>query len=508
MNGLIGATLSADAMLAAFEADGARTLDAGDGTLDGQLALKPLNDLGNAERLITRFGHDFLFLRGAGWAAWDGAVWNLDDGETRIELAAHATARALLDETRRLGESLKGNKDGGERVEQFGRFASRSGNGQPLAAMVRRAQPVLTVGMETMDARPDLFNCRNGTLDLSGLEPRLIPHDRQHRITRCANAAYDPDARCEQFLRFAETCWPGGDLEDGGSALELIQAWLGYCLTGHTGEQKILCLWGQGANGKSTLLSVIERVLGSYASTLPFASLLHDDRRRGSEATPDLARLPGRRFVVASEPDRGARFSESMIKTLTGGDTIIARHLHHGFFEFVPEFKLTLSFNAKPRIVGGDEGIWRRLILVPCTTFIPPEKRDAALPAKLMGEASGILNWLLDGWRAWRRSGLPMPSSVKAATEAYRVVSDPLGSWLEWATEPAPGERIAAKRMFECYVAYCRENGEEPVNPNWFGRMLTDRNVARSKIGGVNYYLDRRLTVEAQGAGAPVKQDD
>jgi hypothetical protein len=128
----------------------------------------------------------------------------------------------------------------------------------------------------------------------------------------------------------------------------------GYSLTGATVEQSLLLLQGQGANGKSTLIETMLWVFGDYGLTLPFASLLHDERRRGGEATPDLARLPGARLVVASEPEVNARFSESLIKQFTGCDRISVRHLNQGFFDFHPKFKLVLAFNNRPQIRGHD----------------------------------------------------------------------------------------------------------------------------------------------------------
>ncbi len=129
-------------------------------------------------------------------------------------------------------------------------------------------------------------------------------------------------------------------------------------------------LWGKGSNGKSTLLSCLGHVFGDLHEPLPFASFVKDDRRRGSEATPDLALLPGARLVTASEPETGARLSESMIKWMTGGERMKVRHLNRGFFDFQPQFKVTLAFNNKPSVRGQDKGIWRRLLLVPFTEEI------------------------------------------------------------------------------------------------------------------------------------------
>src|SRR5262249_26468125 len=154
----------------------------------------------------------------------------------------------------------------------------------------------------------------------------------------------------------------------------------------------------RGANGKSTTLSVMGHLLGDYSLTLPIQTFLHDERRGGGDATPDLARLPGSRLVAASEPERGARLSDAVVKTVTGGDKVVARRLFEGQFEFDPDFKLVLSVNEKPRITGQDEGIWRRVILVPFPASFARGKAEKGLRDVLVAEASGILNWLIDGY--------------------------------------------------------------------------------------------------------------
>ena len=147
--------------------------------------------------------------------------------------------------------------------------------------------------------------------------------------------------------------------------------------------------------------------------------------RRGGEPTPDLAMLAGVRFLRTSEPERGAKLSETLIKLITGGDAMQVRHLNRDFFELRPQFKLTMSGNYRPEIRGADEGIWRRGDLVPWTVTVPLEKRDLRLGAKLRAEASGILNRLLDGLRDWIDNGLTLPDQVTAATASYRSDSNP-----------------------------------------------------------------------------------
>lgn len=246
-----------------------------------------------------------------------------------------------------------------KRVEAHYKFGNASGNAPKISAMLTEAAPHLRRPPADMDRDPMLLNVANGTLDLSALDAGLRSHDRDDRITRVAPVAFDPDADCPRFREFLDRILPDKEVH------VFVQTFFGYALTGDTGEQKLAAFHGAGANGKSTLQNIVAAVMGDYAMTTPIDSFLHNNRKGGGDATPDLARLPGARLVIASEPEIGARISESVVKAITGGDMMAVRRLHKEFFEFRPEFKLVFSCNIKPTIRGADEGIWRRIMLVP-----------------------------------------------------------------------------------------------------------------------------------------------
>jgi putative DNA primase/helicase len=289
-----------------------------------------------------------------------------------------------------------------------------------------------------------------------------------------------------------------------------LQRYFGYCLTGDTGEQVIVMFWGKGSNGKSTLMDMMNWLLGDYALVMPFASLLSSGPQRGSDASPDFARLPGCRFLSSAEPDTGARFSESVLKQLTGGEKLAVRHLHKDFFEMKPQFKLCLSFNNKPYIRGQDEGIWRRILLVPFTqSFADPNdpaemaKFPNALPkilnieARLREEASGILNWMLDGYRMWLETGLDIPGKVRAATATYRHESNPVHQFVASWCEIVQGASVQASRLYEAYQLWCRDNAMDPVSQTSFGRRMSELKFERD-TGQLVFYRGLMLGAEAE----------
>lgn len=476
-----------------------------------KLASKPRNDIGNGERLLARFGDDLVDVTDHGWHVFTGKRWELSIGRqggpgAEVLRFAHATAKAIADEAETI--ALEAPEDPADpddktpaaialrstrrsvlqRAADHYKFGITSGNQGKIEGMLKTASPYRRRTPADLDRDPLLFNCQNGTLHLvAGDDLELRPHDRKHLITQVSPVAYDPNASCPLFHKFLERVHPDLDQQ------RCLQIWAGYNLSGLTNEQVLMIHYGLGANGKGVFLSALNYVFGDYASTVSIETFMQQrNGRGGSEATPDLARLPGKRLAIASEPDAGARLAESVVKVATGGGKMNARRLFEGQFEFDPIFKLNIDTNVRPGIRGQDEGIWRRVLLLPWTVRIPTDERDRNLPRKLQAEAAGILNWILDGWRLYRESGLFIPETVKAATDDYRTESDPVRQFVAARLEPAPSERVSAGQVYDAYVIWSRANALEPMSGNAFGRAMTAAGIRREVIG-ITFYMDHIL---------------
>lgn len=481
--------------------------------LDRQLAKMDRTDWGNCQRLVARYGHDLAFVHKAGWYGWTGQRWSLSRGGTMAHRYSQRITRDIRGEViAAMAEGQRDNESTKEflaRIKAHYKFAFDSGNTNRIAAIMREAVTYLEKEIDAFDTHHFLLNVQNGTLNLkaeyNGEEDFdgivLEDHNRENLITKLARIHYDRSAQAPTFDKFIREVMPDDDVR------LFLQRFFGYCLTGDTGKQVIVMFWGEGSNGKSTLMDVLTWMLGDYATVTPFASLLHTDQRRGSEASPDLARLPGARFVSAAEPESGARFSESMLKQLTGSEIMTVRHLHKDFFEFKPQFKLCLSFNNKPYIRGQDEGIWRRILLVPFTQRFVDEDELVKFPGarvkienldkKLKAEAPGILNWLLDGYRMWAEVGLKIPDKVRAATTEYRHESNPVHQFLDAWCEINAGATIPAARLYDAYKLWCKDAALDPLNQNKFGRRMSEMNIERYTYQYV-YYRGIQLSSEAE----------
>jgi putative DNA primase/helicase len=314
-------------------------------------------------------------------------------------------------------------------------------------------------------------------------------HAREDRITKMAPVAYQPGYVSPLWSAFTGRFLPDQPVHD------FAQTFHGIGITGLR-VQALVYHYGGGANGKSVAMEVMARVLGQYVQMLPVEALSGDGQRRSDQATPEFARLPGARVVRVSELPKGFKLKEALIKALTGGEPILARHLNKGFFEFQPVFKPVLSSNHKPEIYGTDHGIWRRMNLVPWTVTIPEAEQRSFddVVAEMVAEGSGVLNWLITGLGRYIAEGLRAPEAVKVATNEHRSDMDPVARFVTHCVgvltltdefkaeleaddklEPPENVRVYARDMHQAFNRWMDANGQKPWGETAFGRQMGER---------------------------------
>lgn len=463
--------------------------------LDLWLAWRPRNDLGNADRLIARFGRELAWCAERGWLVWTasgdgGGVWRVDPEGVQARRLAHRTAIGIGDEAKALKEAAAED----DVVKGLRSHCSKSCAASRVTAMLGEARPYLEVEADRLDRDPALFGVANGVLVLDreadGDPVRFREARREDWLTRASPARYDPQAPAPGWRAFLTQVQPDEDVRG------FLQRWCGYCLSGFTGAQLVSLWHGTGANGKTQAAIALSLVLGSCATTLNFESLQASHLKTGGGPTPDLVDLVGCRLAVAEEPEGGATLSEGMLKRQTGGAPMKVRQLNRPFFEFVPTHKLLMIANEAPRVKAQDEGTWRRLAMVPWRVVIPPEARREELGRHLAEtEGPGLLNWLLDGWRLWVERGMDPPAVVREASAEYRADQDPLGDFL--GTAVSFGDAAATVRggaLFKAYETWAVLNGATAVNATVFGRRLRARGLRKGRRGGFVVYEGAELT--------------
>ena len=345
---------------------------------------------------------------------------------------------------------------------------------QALEGLLKISEEIKVEDFE-LDRDNYLFNVEGWTLNLKNGRSK-VPNAKD-LITKKSRFIYEKDADCPVWKMFLMQIF-NKDLQ----LIRFIQKAMGYALIGDVSEQCLFILWGTGANGKSTFLNVMLELFGDYALSTGIETFM----KKNSEQSNDIARLKGMRLVTTSEIEQGRQISESLIKMVTGEDALTARFLYGEYFSFKPTFKIFMATNHKPKIRGADNGIWRRIKMIPFTVTIPPEQRDKNLTEKLIAENSGILNWLLKGYAMWKKEGLEEPPAVREANEEYRMDMDSVGTFVTDCLEldASLQWRLPTNMLYQTYIKWCNKNNERVMSQKWLGMRMSEKGFKRVITNG------------------------
>ncbi|MFI0262063.1 phage/plasmid primase, P4 family [Streptomyces sp. NPDC017056] len=411
------------------------------------------SDAMNAHALVAWSGGRIRYAAGLGFYTWNGRIWVRSDMRVRQEI--HRMGAALV---------LAGQN-------QLARGFTMTSRIDALLTELCSV-PNVSISATDFDDRPDLLNFKNGTVDLR--TGRLRPHDQTDLLTYGLDLDYNPDAQCPRWESFLHEIFPNAP-----EMPAYVQRLVGYGITGHTTEQSFGVLWGNGANGKSVLIDTLTTVFRAIARTTAFSTF---EERKSGAIPNDVAALRGARLVMASEGEAGKAMSESILKRVTGKDMITARFLRQEFFEFKPTFLILLATNHRPKFRSQDEGLWRRVKLLPFKRWFAPDERDPDLDRKLLAESEGIAAWAVRGAVEWYRSGLQDPQLITGASREYRETSDPLAGFipgvLEWADESIV---MTGNDAFNHYREWC-EAENLPAKEQWTRRAFYEAMEERGAV--------------------------
>jgi putative DNA primase/helicase len=403
---------------------------------ESEINSPPFSEDWLALRLVSAYGENLRYTASTGrWHIWTEKIWEEDSIQRVLDLSREVCRTASLEM-----DAIKPGK---------GRSLASS---KVVTATERlaRADMRIAVAADEWDAHSMLLGCQNGIVDLRTGE--LLPHDRKLLMSKITGTELAPmGTHAPLWSSFLKRITNGDiDLEN------FLQRVAGYACTGDTGEQCLFFCYGCGANGKSVFLTTLASVLGDHARTASMETFLASAM---SQHPTDLAALQGARLVSSTETERGRRWDESKIKSLTGGDRIAARYMRQDFFEFTPQFKLIIAGNHKPRLRSVDEAIRRRMHLVPFVITIPKSERDPELKAKLQKEWPAILRWAIDGCLQWQAQGLNPPAAVNDATAAYLSDENAVERWVESNCELVPGQFTSTRALYADWKEWAEAAG-------------------------------------------------
>jgi putative DNA primase/helicase len=405
------------------------------------------------------------------WIRWDGKRWIETSDTALLPLARLATER-IFERAAKIHDSSQ--------QEALRRHALASQKEPRLRAMlnIAKGEPEIRVEPDRLDVDPMLLGCRNGTLDLRTGELREARRD--DFITKSVAVAYDEAAQCpnwSSFLRFVAA----GDAE----TIEHLQRFGGYALTGSVEEEKLFPFFGDGKNGKTTLVMTLMAMMGDYAGKARKDLLMHSQGQKGA-ASPDVAALVGKRLVVVSETDAECTLAEAQVKEITSNEEIAARRNYGDPFTFMPTHKTVLMTNHRPLVKGTDDGIWRRLNIVSFKAKVADAEADPMFREKrLVPELPGILRWAVEGALKWLRDGLKPSAAVRQAAAAYRAEMDIVGQWIEERCEPnaRATDFTVGALAYGDYERWAKSEGLPPLGRRKFGQELRSRGFLQAESG-------------------------
>lgn len=443
-----------------------------DATLLKELNTYSLTDAGNAECFAFLYKDYLRYCKSIKkWMTWDGFRWKVDT-DAAANRAAIFTARA-----RKAAATYINNDDTRKMAELWAKNSESVGR---RSAMLNTAIHLnsIEIQIDKFDQNPFLAGLKNGTLDLDTGEFR--ESKREDYITMQFNVEYDAKAKAPRWEQFLEEIF-AGDKE----LIAYMQRLVGYILTGDTSEQKLFIGFGSGANGKSVFADVVTHLLGDYSDNCSFSTF---EANKRNEATNDLAKLKGKRFVTVIETNEDKRLDEARVKAVTGQDLITARYLYAEFFSFRPTFKIFIAVNHKPLIKGTDDGIWRRLDLIPFKqNFIG--KADPYLISKLIDELPGILNWAIQCLKELKEKRLGTAKAIEEASDKYRKESDLLQQWIDETLTFNPDGKVSCINAYESFLTWCIERSYPRWSMNSFARAMSEKGFQRKSDGKTRKYI-------------------
>ena len=417
-------------------------------------------DIRNGERFREHFCGTLCFVRDTGDVLNFDAVkgWTRGNSDLPMQAAKEVVAKM----TEACAVAMRDGKGTTLMLSDIKRSSSR----RALEDMIKlaRSESGMSVALSALDNNPYLLGVQNGVVDLK--KGTLLSPDPNLLVTKYCNIGFDSEAKCPQFCAFLEQVVP---IKEQRDFLVIV---LGYFLTGLSTEQLWFFFHGVGSNGKSVLITLLENLMGDYATKIP-TEMLMQHNRSSAGAAPDLLLLQGKRLVFCNETKEGQRLDDARLKDLTGNDTIIGRPLYsNNHISFSPTHKLVVVGNYHPTVSDDSHGFWRRVVLYPFSVTIPQAQQDKRLLEKLIAEGPGILNYLLDALKTYFEKGLEMPKTLSKATQEYRTEQDVVQQFLDDECVTAPEKTIPKTNLYLRYTQWCSVNGLYGVSANRLSRKL------------------------------------
>lgn len=439
------------------------------------------SDVGQAEVLAKHFSNELRYSLATHFIRYTEHYWK--ETEPGAQAVAHElTRRQLKEATKEMQEALKKMEDCGaqtildgtskakaeqlmsdEQLEAYKAFLSakayqafalRRRDSKYITATLKESHPMLEISPRDLDADCFALCTPAATYDLRKGLARAREHSPEDFITKMT--AVSPSSKGEQiWLDCLDLIFCGNQ-----DLIDYVQMICGLAIIGKVYVEALIIAYGGGRNGKSTFWNSVSRMLGLYSGNISADTLTVGCRRN---IKPELAEAKGKRLLIAAEMQEGARLNDSTVKQLCSTDDMFAEKKYKDPFSFTPCHTLVLYTNHLLRVSASDDGIWRRLIVIPFNAKIEgagDKKNYAEYLYANAGES--ILAWVIEGSKKVIELDykIPVPACVQKAIDEYCAQNDWFGHFIEDKCDVGPEYKESSSALYQTYRNYCLDTNE------------------------------------------------
>ena len=489
-------------------------------TYNSDVSYKPgdYSDVGQAEVLAKHFSNELRYSPATHFIRYNEHYWQ--ESEPGAQAVAHElTRRQLAEASANLFTALrKLESNGGQDVlknttkakaeaimnqaqmeayhefieaQNYHKYVLHRRDSKNITSTLRESRPMLEISPRDLDNNPFLLCTPAATYDLRKGLDGAQEHNPEDFITKITTVS--PGIKGEKIWDDCLNLIFCNDRE----LIDYVQMICGLAAIGQVFLEALIIAYGSGRNGKSTFWNVIARVLGLYSGNISADTLTVGCRRN---VKPEMAETKGKRLLIAAEMQEGARLNDSTVKQLCSTDDIFAEKKYKDPFSFTPCHTLVLYTNHLPRVSASDDGIWRRLIVIPFNAKIEGKSDIKNFADHLYHNAGdAILSWIIEGAKKVIDADykFKLPECVQRAIDEYRVQNDWFNHFLEDKCEVDPSYRESSNSLYQAYRNYCMDTNE-------YVRSTTDFYFALEKAGFTKLNLSGRKFIK----GLRIKVDD
>ena len=475
------------------------------------------SDVGQAEVLAKHFSGELRYSPATHYIRYCGHYWQ--ETEPGAQAVAHELTRRQLNEANRDFQTAFATltENGGQDIlanttkakaetlmneaqmeayrallaaKAYQGFVIQRRASKNITATLKESRPMIEITPQELDSNPFLLCTPNATYDLRLGMAGAREHSPEDFITKITTVSPGDKGR-QIWLDCLDTIFCGDQV-----LIEYVQNICGLAAIGKVEVEALIIAYGCGRNGKSTFWNSISRVLGLYSGNVSADTLTFGCRRN---VKPEMAEVKGKRLLIAAEMQEGARLNDSTVKQLCSTDDIFAEKKYKDPFSFSPSHSLVLYTNHLPRVSASDDGIWRRLIVIPFNAKIEG-KSDIKNYGDYLYQNAGesILAWIIEGAKRVIDLGykFPVPAVVQKAIDDYRAQNDWFGNFLDEKCDVGDSFKESSSTLYQAYRNHCIDCNEYVRNTADFYLALENAGFKRIVQNRKRYFKGLQLKTD------------